>query len=171
MDKQWQTIIWQQFGAAIDMLGSALNACPSELWQAQLYNDRSVQPEFTAFWYVTYHTIFWLDFYLADSIETFSPPPPFTLSEFEAGLLPERVYTKAELQSYLAYSRQKCQETIHGLTNALAPQRCRTDWPEMSVAELLLYNMRHVQEHAGQLSLFLGQKEHKTAVWVSKARQ
>ncbi|MCA9967111.1 MAG: hypothetical protein KC423_22835, partial [Anaerolineales bacterium] len=104
MDKQWQTIIWQQFGAAIDMLGSALNACPSELWQAQLYNDRSVQPEFTAFWYVTYHTIFWLDFYLADSIETFSPPPPFTLSEFEAGLLPERVYTKAELQSYLAYS-------------------------------------------------------------------
>jgi SAM-dependent methyltransferase len=113
---------------------------------------------------------FWLDFYLSESIETFSPPPPFTLSEFEAGLLPERVYTKAELQSYLQYGRHKCKRTIDNLTDALAPQRCRSDWPEMSVAELLLYNMRHVQEHAAQLSLFLGQQEHSASAWVPKAR-
>ena len=170
MDKNWKAIIWHQFGAAIDMLDNALSACPDELWQEHLYDERSVQPAFAEFWYVAYHTLFWLDFYLSDSIETFSPPPPFTLSEFEAGLLPERVYTKAELQMYLKYGRNKCKQTIENLTDALVPQRCRTDWPEMSVAELWLYNMRHVQEHAAQLSLFLGQKEGSPSAWVPKAK-
>lgn len=171
MDKNWKAIIWHQFGAAIDMLDNALKACPDELWQEQLYDERTVQPEFAEFWYVAYHALFWLDFYLSDSIETFSPLPPFTLSEFEAGLLPERVYTKAELQSYLAHGRHKCRKTIDNLTDAFAPQRCRSDWPEMSVAELLLDNMRHVQEHAAQLSLFLGQKEHSASTWVTTARR
>jgi hypothetical protein len=170
MDKNWKAIIWHQFGAAIDMLDNALSACPDELWQERLFDNRSPQPEFAEFWCVAYHALFWLDFYLSESIETFSPPPPFTLSEFEAGLLPERVYTKAELQSYLQYGRHKCKRTIDNLTDALAPQRCRSDWPEMSVAELLLYNMRHVQEHAAQLSLFLGQKESSASAWVPKAR-
>ena len=40
----------------------------------------------------------------------------------------------------------------------------------MSVAELLLYNMRHVQEHAAQLSLFLGQRAGSAPGWVSKAK-
>jgi hypothetical protein len=40
----------------------------------------------------------------------------------------------------------------------------------MSVAELVLYNMRHVQEHAAQLSLFLGQKVGWSPGWVAKAQ-
>ena len=53
-----------------------------------------------------------------------------------------------------------------------APQRCRSDWTEMSVAELLLdnMNMRHTQEHAAQLSLFLGQRVGSAPGWVAKAR-
>ena len=75
----------QQFGAAIDMLENALLACPDELWA-----DRSKQPEF---WYLVYHTLFWLDLYLSDSAEGFAPPAPFTLGELDpAGPLPERVY-------------------------------------------------------------------------------
>jgi hypothetical protein len=33
----WRTIIWQQFGAAIDMFANALHACPDELWRARLF--------------------------------------------------------------------------------------------------------------------------------------
>jgi hypothetical protein len=40
----------------------------------------------------------------------------------------------------------------------------------MSLAELLLYNMRHIQEHAAQLSLFLGQKVGSAPGWVAKAQ-
>jgi len=41
----------------------------------------------------------------------------------------------------------------------------------MSFAELLLYNMRHVQEHAAQLNLFLGQERGSAARWVARAKQ
>jgi hypothetical protein len=32
MDTFWKQIIWQQFGAAIDMLENAILACPDEVW-------------------------------------------------------------------------------------------------------------------------------------------
>jgi hypothetical protein len=170
MDMTWKDIIWNQFGAAIDMLDNALRACPDEIWRERLYNERAVQPEFAEFWYVGYHALFWLDFYLSESIEGFAPPAPFTLTELEAGLLPERVYTKAELQTYLEHGRNKCRVRLETLTDEMAPQRIRLDWPEMPMAELLLYNLRHVQEHAAQLSLFLGQRVGSAPGWVAKAR-
>ena len=42
----------------------------------------------------------------------------------------------------------------------------------MSFFELLLYTMRHVQEHAAQLSLFLGQHgiPDETLDWVGRAQ-
>jgi uncharacterized damage-inducible protein DinB len=159
----WKTIIWQQFGAAIDMLENAMLACPDELWR-----DRSRFPEF---WYVAYHTLFWLDFYLSDSFEEFAPPEPFTLDEMDpAGLLPERPYTKDELQTYLEHGRKKCRATIEALTEEKAGKRCRFSWGEVGGAELLLYNMRHVQHHAGQLNLILRQTVDSAPRWVAKAK-
>ncbi|TMQ61992.1 MAG: DinB family protein [Candidatus Eisenbacteria bacterium] len=132
----WKPILWQQFGAAIDMLENALLACPEELW-----NDRSRRPEY---WYVVFHTLFFLDFYLSDSPEGFTPPAPFTLDELDpAGLLPERVYTG---------------------------QRCGFERPDVTVSELLLYSMRHVQHHAAQLNLMLRQTIDSAPTWVSKTK-
>jgi hypothetical protein len=74
VDVTWTTIIWRQFGAALDMLENALRACPDELWSARLWSDRSQRPEFSEFWYITYHTLFWLDLYLSGSVEGFTPP-------------------------------------------------------------------------------------------------
>jgi len=163
MDTTWRESLWQQFGAAIDMLENALLACPDELW-----SDRSQQTEF---WYTVYHTLFWLDLYLSGSVEGFTPPTPFTLDELDpAGLLPERVYTKDELQNYLEHDRQKCRTTLEGLTDEQADRRCRFSWGEVSFLELLLYNMRHVQEHASQLNLILGQKTDSAPGWVTKAK-
>ena len=39
MEMTWNTSIWHQFGAAIDMLRNTLRGCPDELWQKRLYND------------------------------------------------------------------------------------------------------------------------------------
>jgi hypothetical protein len=171
MDTLWRPIIWQQFGAAIDMLDNALVACPDELWQAGLWDDESAPPGLSEFWYVAYHTLFWLDLYLSGSVEGFAPPAPFTLDELDpAGLLPERVYTKDELRSYLEHTRTKCQATIAALTDEQARRPCRIGRGEVSFAELLLYNMRHVQEHGAQLNLLLGQKTRWDPGWVAKAK-
>ncbi|HLE27501.1 MAG TPA: DinB family protein [Anaerolineales bacterium] len=171
MDTTLRTSIWQQFGAAIDMLDNALRACPDQLWRDRLWNNPSERPEYSQFWYIAYHALFWLDFYLSGSVEGFAPPAPFTLDELDpAGLLPERPYTRDELQAYLDHGRQKCQATIESLTDEKARQRCGFAWGEVSFAELLLYNMRHVQEHAAQLSLILGQKVGSAPGWVTKAK-
>jgi hypothetical protein len=171
MDPTWKAIIWPQFGAVIDMLENALRACPDELWRDSLWSNRSEQPEFSEFWYIVYHTLFWLDLYLSGSVEGFAPPASFTLDELDpAGLLPERPYTKDELQSYLAHGRQKCRATLEALTDEQARQSCKFSWGEVSFAELLLYNMRHIQEHASQLSLILGQQIGSAPGWVTRAK-
>ncbi len=163
MDAFWRSIMWQQFGAAIDMLENALVACPGELW-----GDRSRQPQF---WYVVYHTLFFLDLYLSGSVEGFLPPAPFTLDEMDpAGLMPERVYTKDELQAYLGHGRRKCHATIEALTDERSHGRCVFLWGEVSFAELLLDNMRHVQHHAAQLNLILRQTINSAPNWVSRTK-
>ena len=58
---------------------------------------------------------------------------------------------------------------IEALTDETAQRRCRFDWGEVSFAELLLYNMRYVQEHAAQLNLFLGQNGVSAPGWVTIA--
>jgi hypothetical protein len=172
IDTPWPASIWQQFGAAIDMLDNALRTCPDQLWRDRLLSDRSEGAAFSEFWYIVYHSLFWLDLYLTGSVEGFAPPAPFTLDELDpAGLLPERPYTRDELHTYLEYGRTKCRKTIEALTDEQARQRCHFSWGEVSFAELLLYTMRHVQEHAAQLNLFLGQNLGSTSDWVAQAKQ
>ena len=159
----WKDVIWQQFGAAIDMVENALLACPERLW-----GDRSQRPEF---WYVTYHTLFFLDLYLSDSLDGFTPPVPFTLDELDpAGVLPAQPYTKDELHTYLEHGRRKCRATIEALTEEKAGRRCGIEWHDINNMELLLYNMRHVQHHAAQLHLILRQQTDSTPGWVRRAK-
>jgi hypothetical protein len=164
LETTWKAIIWHQFGATIDMIENAMLACPERLW-----SDRSKQPEF---WYTVYHALFWLDCYLSNSLEGFAPPAPFTLDELdERGLLPERVYAKDELHAYLEHGRKKCRATIEALTDDKARQRCGFEWLDINVAELLLYNMRHVQHHAAQLNLILRQTIDSAPRWVKTAKR
>jgi len=41
---------------------------------------------------------------------------------------------------------------------------------EYSVLEILLYNLKHVQHHAGQLNLLLRQETGEAANWVADAQ-
>jgi uncharacterized damage-inducible protein DinB len=171
MDNAWRGSPWQQFGATLDMFGQAMDECPDELWQSRMWGERSDRPELSELWYVAYHTLFWLDLYLSGEVGTFTPPAPFGLSELDpAGALPERSYTKSELQTYLAYCRQKCSATIDALTDEQAGRRLSFGWGDMAFAELLLYNMRHVQEHGAQLRMYLGQQLGLEPGWGARAR-
>jgi hypothetical protein len=152
-------MLWRQFAVTIDSFGDALRNCPDELWEKCLWEDEPdqwVAAGFSAYWYLCYHTLFWLDLYLTGAEEGFSPPAPFDLVEMEANEALPRTYTREELLGYLKSCRQKCLETIADLSVEQAYRVCRFPWGEVPFAELLLYTMRHVQEHAAQLHLFLG---------------
>jgi uncharacterized damage-inducible protein DinB len=149
--------IWNQFGASIDMLENAINACPDEHWATH-----------TKFWYQAFHCLFFTDFYLTMKPEIFSPPSPFDESEFE-DRMPERVYTKAELLEYTQFCRNKCQNLIAGLDENSINARWVNTYKDYSIVEILLYNMRHVQHHAAQLNLILRQTIDDAPDWVSRA--
>ncbi len=72
MDTATKETLWKQFGASIDMLENAISLCTDELWD----NKKK-------FWYNAYHCLFYLDYYLTLEPNKFSPPSPYTLSEFD----------------------------------------------------------------------------------------
>jgi hypothetical protein len=152
-----------QFGAALDMLENAIRACPERLW-----SDRSRKPEF---WYLAYHTIFFTDLYLSEGQEGFQPPAPYTLSEFDpSGLMPDRVYSKSEMLSYLNHGRRKFRKVVAELTDDRARQSRAFGSITGTLMEVLLYNLRHVQHHAAQLNLLLRQVTDSAPSWVVRAK-
>lgn len=162
MDNSLKEMLWNQFGASIDMMENSIKACPEDLWDAD-----------SKYWYIAYHTLFFLDYYL--TIETdeknFSPPPPFSLSEFDSeGAMPERTYTKEELLIYLNHCRQKCHDLIKGITPENSDRRFVNPYRDYNIFEILLYNMRHVQHHMAQLNLLLRQNGNEVPNWVSKTK-
>lgn len=163
MDSNWKTSVWQQYGAAIDTLGDVIKLCPDQLWTAVVWNDTD-DVRYGQFWFVAYHTLFWLDLFLTGSEEGFAPPPPFI-----RGTLPEQPYTKDQILTYLDGCRSRCQSTIEALTDAQAQRRCVFAWMEPSFLELQLYGMRHVQEHAAHLGLMLGQHGVPGVDWIARA--
>jgi len=170
MDNYLKTGLWQQFGAAIDYLDNVISACPDELWRAALWQTPDSRPERAEFWYVAYHSLFWLDLYLTSAEEGFLPPAPFALIEqYGDEPMPERAYTRAELLAYLKGCREKCRATIEGLTDEIAQWRCQFGWGECTFSELLIYNLRHVHGHASQLDMLLGQNGILTPDYPTRA--
>jgi uncharacterized damage-inducible protein DinB len=84
--------------------------------------------------------------------------------------MPERPYTKDELRGYLEHGHAKCRATIDVLTDEKAGRRCGIAWLDLSFAEALLYNMRHVQHHAAQLNLILRQVTDSAPSWVARTK-
>jgi hypothetical protein len=157
----WKDAVWGQFGAAIDSLEAAIDACPDSLW-----GDRSRFPEY---WYVVYHTLFFLDYYESESAEGYAPPAPFTLSELDpAGVLPDRVYSKEEMRRFLEHGRQKLRARIAAMTDEKAASRCA--FRDLNELEFLLYKMRHVQHHMAQLNLILRQVTNSATEWVGRTK-
>jgi len=165
--------LWKQFGASIDMLGNAILLWPDAQWDT----DRK-------FFYMSWHCLLFLDYYLSIPPKNFSSPLPFTIPESGEipedavdDLLPNRIYSKKELLDYLQSSRAKCRQLIESLTEEKMNQRW-IDEPDqvaaqsvmqLSVFEILLYNMRHVQHHAGQLNVLLRQQINDAPGWVAQA--
>lgn len=166
-DTLWNDVVLHQLDAALSMLGQALQKCPQALWEAHLWEDPNF-PGGSAYWYLAYHSLFWADLDLYGGVEGFAPPAPFTLSELDpAGLLPDRIYTLAELLAYVDHIKSKAREKIGGMT---AEQARKPGRGEIIYAERLINTIRHVQEHTAQLNLFLGQRAGLEERWITTPR-
>jgi uncharacterized damage-inducible protein DinB len=162
MSATLNSLVWQQFGAAIDTLENAITACPDKLWKEE--------PKFCQ---LAHHTLFFLYYYLSDDNpkeSDYAPPPPFTKSEFE-DVPPSVWYEKAELLRYSELGRRKLHaQSTRNTAEELLTRSFVNEYKDITLFELLLYNMRHVQHHGAQLNLLLRQHGIVPPDWVSKTK-
>lgn len=162
-------------------LERALEHCPDELWEGSLWpvrtdhafvwpirragskepGDETLLQTVSAFWNVAYHALFYLDFYLSRGITPFKPPKPFRFDEHGANVVPRRTYTRDELLEYATHDRRKIRSIVGELTEEQAAEilPAKTNYAGLPFLDLLHVTLRHVQAHAAQLELFLGQHE------------
>lgn len=164
-----QQSLWRQFGASIDMLHLAIRQCPEAVYQSQ-----------KRFFYLAYHSVLFLDYYLTFPPADFSPQLPFSIhppekmpEEALGDILPDRQYTQIELLAYLEEIRERAYSLLTGLTEGSLARRFVEDLEEdamdYSLLEILMYNLRHTQHHVGQLNLLLRQAGERAPKWVFRA--
>lgn len=143
-------IIRSQYGAALEMLRRAIVSCPDDLWHTPEYRNQS--------WNIAYHAVFFTHFYLHSSEEDFVPWEKHRreLVSFDTG--PdgpegEPPYTKEDI---LAYHRL-CLEQVPDHVDALDLNAdSGFHWLPFDKLELQFYNIRHLQQHTGELCERLG---------------
>jgi len=161
--------IFNQFGASIDMLINAISNCPDRYFLSQ-----------KRFYYIAYHSTIFLDYYLTLPPSDFTPILPFSQmdeaekpSEAIGDLIPKKIYTKHELIEYIKLSRAKLNGIIDSLTADKLSERFIEGNEDgdmnYSILEILLYNLRHLQHHVGQLNFLLKQDFDKHMEWSFRA--
>jgi len=160
-------VLQSQYLAALAMLEKAIIVCPDELWDAPTDTNK--------FWHIAYHAIFYTHLYLQPREDDFAawdkarenynfmgtlPAPPHEKVKVEAA------YTKAEILEYLALFRQEIPETVAMLD--LASEESGFSWISLNKLELQFYNIRHLQQHTGELCERLGTRAQIDVDWVGK---
>lgn len=154
-----------QFEAALCMLRFCVDLCPNEAWQKAVANRPFSQTVF--------HTLFFTDYYLEPRDETI-PDQPFHRENAEffgdyeqiQPVEPTSTYERREIERYLAFCREKAIRVVSAETEESLCAPADFKRRQCSRAELHVYNMRHIQHHAAQLSLRL-RLDHGTDVpWV-----
>lgn len=146
-------IIQSQFEAALAMLRDCVEKCPPAQWDGLIAKY--------PFWHAAYHTLCFVDCYLSASEHAFQPRAtepdrlhPLGIKELEEEY-PSRRFEQSELRRYVAICLDKLRETLAGETEQTLAGPSGFSWLPFSRAELHLYNIRHVQHHAGQLGAHL----------------
>jgi hypothetical protein len=177
MNNFFRDTLWKNFAAAIDMLHAIVFICPDDLWQDE-----------KKLFFMVYHTVIFLDYYLTIPVKTFTPCLSYTISDaalLPAGaiddVLPDKLYSKEELLAYISLAKEKCRQLIQNTPEAEFNTRWITDdemqlhdlCPSLvahySLLEILFYNLRHVQHHVGQLNILLRQKAGVAVDWIAQA--
>lgn len=169
MDNSIKDMLWNQFGACIDMLINAISHCPDDYFK-----------EKKRFHAIAFHSALFLDYYLTIPPNEFEPQLSFTQKETidlpaEAigDLIPDRMYDKGEVLDYIIKSRAKCKTLIYSWAEDGGNQRFKEgDEPgdmNYPLFEILLYNIRHTQHHTAQLNLLLRQDLEKHMEWSFRA--
>jgi len=156
--------IKSQYYASLEMLKQAIEECPEALW---------VDPEYPSpFWRIAYHVLVYAHFYLQPSEQDFVPWEKYQAQyrflgsdagEPEAG----EPYSKKEI---LAFHRLCCEQVEEQVTAVDLDAESGFHWLPFDKLELQFYNIRHIQQHTGELYERLGAAGGPELRWVGMKR-
>jgi hypothetical protein len=159
MDMRTKEVIKSQYYAALEMLRQAVVKCPEAVWASSEYKN--------PFWHIAYHTLFYTHLYLHPTEADFRPWEKHRdqvrslggVRTSEASI----PYSKEEILEY----HKLCMEEMEELVDAL---KLEADsgfyWLPFDKLELQFYNIRHIQQHTGELCERLGAKGDIEVEWV-----
>jgi hypothetical protein len=159
-------VIKSQYYASLEMLKEVISKCPPSLWNNQEPKNK--------FWHISYHVLYCTHMYLQDSDKQFVRWSKHRDTYQFLGPLPwpphikpniGEPYTKEEILEYFDVCQRQVEEKVSSLDlNA----ESGFYWLPIKKLELQLYNIRHIQHHAGALIDRLRTSENIGVDWVVK---
>jgi len=142
-------VIQSQYLASLKMLKKAIEACPPSVWDDP--QDK------LKVWNKAYHVLFSAHFYLQDSEEDFV--------EWEKHHDPDGgvPFTKEEVLEYREFVEQQVMVRVP-VTDLEAASGF--SWYPVNKLEMHFINIRHIQEHTGEIYETLGMRENAELPWV-----
>lgn len=152
--------IKSQYYASLEMLRQAIMECPESLWTGTEYNNPS--------WHTAFHVLFYTHFYLQPSEEDFVPWEKHKDAYVSLGDSEEREgggepYSKEELLAYLGLIWEQVAYQVNRMD---LEAESGFHWLPFDKLELQIYNIRHVQQHTGELSERIGAQGENEITWV-----
>lgn len=152
-----------QYKASLKMLVDVTERCPAGLWADASYEN--------PYWRIVYHALFYTALYLSESEDKFVPWTKHIhgynglglMSHHNKPILIKQAYSSAEMLGYAASIIKSIEDAVN---TTVAGQPSGFDWLPLTKIELHLYNIRHLQHHAGQLTERLRQHGITGIKWV-----
>ena len=139
-----------QYHASLAMLRQAIVICPDPLWVSTSYKN--------PFWQVAFHVLFYTHLYLQPAEADFIPwekhrASLVSLVESERIAEGGEPYTKEDILAYLAICLEQVEQQVDALD---LEAESGFDWLPFNKLEVQIYNIRHIQQHTGELCERLG---------------
>lgn len=156
-----------QFEAALCALNVCIERCPEPSWNARVANLKFCQ--------AALHALIYTDLYLSKSEdkEAFKRQPfhqqnAATFGDYEEFEDRAQVlcYDRPFIREYLQHCRRKAVEVVGAETADTLHGASGFSWRKCTRAELHIYNIRHIQHHAAQLSLRLRLDANVDIPWI-----
>jgi hypothetical protein len=146
-------VIQSQYLASLGMLKQVIVKCPESLWDAPGNQDK--------FWRKSYHALFYAHLYLQRAEKDFVP---WEKHHDPDGDVP---FTKDEVLEYLSFVEKQVADCVPS-TDLEAESGFH--WLPFDKLELQFYNIRHVQQHTGEVYERLDAHENIELGWVSSGK-
>ena len=146
-------VIQSQYLASLGMLKQVVVKCPEALWDAPGNQDK--------FWRKSYHALFYAHLYLQRAEKDFVP---WVKHHDPDGEVP---FTKEDVLEYLSFVEKQVADCIPATS---FDAESGFHWLPFDKLELQLYNIRHIQQHTGELYERLGTYENIELGWVSSGK-